>query len=169
MDGQGNEQMAGKAERAIIPAGLSSVTVELQKTYLPEGYELKDPKDHPLTEDTTEVKIQVEPVSEPVDPPKEDPTEPEAPSEPEQKPTEKPEGKPDQPVEKPTEKPEGKPDQPVQKPTEKPQKPSQQPQGKPDPTNPQTGDAANVSLWMLSLLSSASLLIWLTGKRKSMR
>ena len=156
IDGEGEEQIAGKAERAIIPAGIAAVTVELQKTYLPEGYQLKDPKDHPLTEDTLEVKIPVEVSSDPAEP--QNPTEPEEPAEPTEKPTE-------QPTEKPTEK----PDQPVQKPAEKPQKPPQKPQGKPDPTNPQTGDAANISLWMLSLLSSASILVWLMGKRKSMR
>lgn len=178
VDGEGNEQVAGKAERAIIPAGTSAVTVELQKIYLPEGYQLKDPKDHPLTEDTLEVKIQVETTSDPVDPPEEIPTEPEAPTEPsekpEDKPTEKPENQPDQ---KPTEKPENQPDQkptekpgkPTGKPTDKPQRPPQKPQGKPDPTNPQTGDGGNLSFWMFSLLSSACSLIWMTGKKKSAR
>ena len=190
MTADGDEKIAGKAERTIIPAGVTAVTVELQKQLLPRGLRLLDPKDIPLNEDTAEVKIPVyapdttgdseneptEPTEKPTEPtekptePTEKPTEPtEKPTEPTEKPTE-PAEKPTEPTEKPTE-PTEKPTEPTEKPTEpteKPNKPTQKPEKpnkKPDPSNPKTGDSGNPGLWMSLSTGSAGLLAILLKKR----
>lgn len=176
-DKEGKEQIAGKAERTVIPAGVAAVTVELQKQLLPKGWSLKEEKEIPLVATTLEVKIPVtaledatEPTEKPTEP-TEKPTEPtEKPTEPTEKPAE-PTEKPTEPTEKPTEptKPTEKPQDKPTKPTEKPNKPAQKPDKKPDNTNPKTEDAFPMGLWLtLGAGSAMGLAVILTVKvRKS--
>ena len=149
------EEVVKKVSRVMVPAGVTSVTEEIQEKYLPEGYVLKDAKDIPLTEETLEVRIPVSRIeTKPTEPaekpetPTEQPTEPaEKPETPTEKPTE-PAEKPETPTEKPTQKP--------VKPAEKPVKPTEKPAVKPDPTNPQTGDA--LPIWLAASLISGTVL-----------
>ena len=168
---EGREEIVGRGDRTVIPAGVASVTVEMQQQKLPKGYSLLDPKDLPLEEDTVEVRIPVKPESsesgKPTEP-SEKPTEPsEKPTEPSEKPTE-PSEKPTEPSEKPTE-PSEKPTEPTEKPTkptEKPTKPTEKPKPKPDPTNPKTGDSYPLGLWLTLGLGSGLTLLWLPVRKK---
>ena len=53
------EEVVKKVSRVMVPAGVTSVTEEIQEKYLPEGYVQKDAKDILLTEETLEVRIPV--------------------------------------------------------------------------------------------------------------
>ena len=175
----GSEKIAGKAGRVIIPAGITSVTVELQQKLLPRGLRLLEPKDIPLEEGTMEVRIQVytpaatgDPEQKPADPtekptnPTEKPTNPaEKPADPTEKPAD-PTEKPIDPTEKPTdptEKPTEKPTDPTEKPNKPAQKPDK-PSKKPDPSNPKTGESSRIGLWMSLSIGSAGLLAFLLKK-----